>query len=245
MAHDRIEVIYRSYVDEKNAWMSTNGQATLDWDVYRKMRVDEDISNCNSRTETGKYEASWRWSCYVESYIYNKRRENYKLANFEIYYKRLVPRGRAEPAWSALLHLPTRRRALDGTILEMAPEWTEEEQHALIDFVMLQDQHELKDNNSTSSGADERWLAGLVEYGVIPSLDQLTRLMPRRQTGWFEEVRRIDMAKAAKRRTMEITSWDDNDKIPGPDETDREILNYNLDRWKVFVRTGAFPKVNT
>ena len=112
---------------------------------------------------------------------------------------------------------------------------------------MLQDQLQLEDDNCADLEGDKRLLAGLVEYSVIPSLDQAMGLMPsRRKTGWFEEFERIDMAKAAKRRTMEITSWDDNDKSLGPNETDMETeLRSGYVRWKGFIHTGAFPKEKT
>ena len=182
----------------------------------------------------------------MENHHYNRRRENYESTDFETYYKRLVPGGQTDRAWGALLYLPRRRRALDSTILEKNPEWTDEEKQAVVDFVMLQDQLQLEDDNCADSEGDKRLLAGLIEYSVIPSLDQVMGLMPsRRKTGWFEELERIDMAKAAKRRTMEITSWDDNDKSLGPNETDMETLNYDLDRWKGFIHNGAFPKEKT
>ena len=243
MGYDRIEVLYASYIDKKNAWMTKHGKVIADWEIYRKMRVEEDIDNSKSITNQSRYNASWRWSCFMENHHYNRRRDNYESTDFEIFYKQLGPRGRAEPAWSALLHLPTRRRALNGTILETDVKWTDEEKHALIDFVMLQAQYQKEDDNCPGIEADERHLSGLVEYGVIPSLDQMIEQMPRRRrTGLFEELDRITMAKAAKRRTTEITSWDDNEKTQGPDKTDIETLNYTLDRWKAFVQTGAFPK---
>ena len=43
---------------------------------------------------------------------------------------------------------------------------------------------------------------------------------------------------------MEITPWDDVDFLGRqvPDTMDWETLNYNPDRWKAFVQTGAFPE---
>ena len=86
MGHDRIEVIYRSYMDEKNSWLLRNGRVITDWEMYRKMRVDEDINNSKSVTRKSRYKASWRWSCFMENHHYNRRRENYESTDFETYY---------------------------------------------------------------------------------------------------------------------------------------------------------------
>ena len=240
MGHDRIEIIYAQYMEEKNAWMIRNGISTATWFEYRKLRMDEyrkaNATAFRARKKDPDKADEHRWACFPPSGDYDGRPHTPKFLR---YYRRVGPsKGFPELYF---LCFPERRRDGDGKITSEDPGWTPEEQQAYYDFIRLQ-----KHRERSREGTDEdtEYLSDLKSFGVIDSTHDLHGQGSHgpNNTLWVK-YQRIVEAKEAERRTKEITLWDDTGlwQKEELESLDLETLNYSLERWSIYVNTGKFP----
>ena len=162
------------------------------------------------------------------------------------------------------LHRPNRRRHIDGT-LPSGPAtlaWSREDWNALADFFEFSQfkcyfDHDISQKLEEEAEAREdrllqeaKELFGYIEprdrtetqisrYGrdSFASSMQLVRGRYGRGDPWFEQA--FNAAEALE-HTKVITNWDD-DIYNSMTTLHRETLDYDIERWKVYVETGEFP----
>jgi hypothetical protein len=119
-----------------------------------------------------------------------------------------------------------RRRDLQGNIIDPNPTWTDEEAHALIDYLYA----ELRDADGLR--------AELVAWGY--KLGHGKPLTYKEREADIVKRARVDNAVRAERRAHYITDWDDYpNRREDPFFT--ETMSWNRERWEYYVDTGSFP----